>query len=162
MRIAIIAPGSRGDVEPYLALGKGLKQAGHVVRLVTHQNFEGFVNSHGVEFWPVEGNVQDIAQGKDMRALLERGNFLTHASLPQFSLSQAPTVVRRRTESLVLSTCSADDVARVSVSRQTGATRRAWFAGCPVLGAVSHRLPSAHSHSLWLQSIRDSQAIGLG
>ena len=39
MRIAIIAPGSRGDVQPYLALGKGLKQAGHVVRLVTHQNF---------------------------------------------------------------------------------------------------------------------------
>ena len=77
MRIAIIAPGSRGDVQPYLALGKGLKQAGHVVRLVTHQNFEGFVNSHGVEFWPVEGSVQDIAQSQDMRALMERGNFLT-------------------------------------------------------------------------------------
>jgi UDP:flavonoid glycosyltransferase YjiC (YdhE family) len=77
MRIAIIALGSRGDVEPYLALGKGLKQAGHVVRLVSHQNFEEFVRSNGVEFWPVEGNVQDIAQGKDMRALLEKGNFLT-------------------------------------------------------------------------------------
>jgi len=76
MRIAIIAPGSRGDVEPYLALGKGLKQAGHTARLVTHQNFEGLVNAHGVEFWPVEGDVRDIAQGKDMRALLERGNFL--------------------------------------------------------------------------------------
>ena len=76
MRITTIAPGSRGDVQPYLALGKGLKQAGHVVRLVTHQNFEGFVSSYGVEFWPVEGNVQDIAQSKDMRALLERGNFL--------------------------------------------------------------------------------------
>ena len=25
MRIAIIAPGSRGDVQPYIALGKGLK-----------------------------------------------------------------------------------------------------------------------------------------
>ena len=77
MRIAIIAPGSRGDVQPYLALGKGLKQAGHIVRLVTHQNFEGFVNSHGVEFWPIEGSVQDIAQSQDMRALMERGNFLT-------------------------------------------------------------------------------------
>jgi sterol 3beta-glucosyltransferase len=76
MRITIIAPGSRGDVQPYLALGRGLKQAGHVVRLVTHQNFEGFVNSHGVEFWPIEGNVQDIAQSKDLRKLLERGNFL--------------------------------------------------------------------------------------
>ena len=60
----------------YLALGKGLKQAGHVMRLVTHQNFEGFVNSYGVEFWPVEGSVQDIAQSIDMRAPLEGGNFL--------------------------------------------------------------------------------------
>jgi len=76
MRIAIIATGSRGDVEPYLALGKGLKQAGHVVRLVTHQDFEGFVNSHGVEFWPFEGSVQDIAHSIDMRAPLEGGNFL--------------------------------------------------------------------------------------
>ena len=76
MRIAMIAPGSLGDVQPYLALGKGLKQAGHIVRLVTHQNFEEFASSYGVEFWPVEGNVQDIAQSKNMRALLERGNFL--------------------------------------------------------------------------------------
>ena len=76
MRIVIIAPGSRGDVEPYIALGKGLEKAGHVVRLVTHQDFEMLVKSHGLEFWPVEGNVQDIAQSKEMRGLLEKGNFL--------------------------------------------------------------------------------------
>ena len=76
MRVVIVAPGSRGDVEPYIALGKGLKKTGHVVRLVTHQNFEELVNSHGLEFWPVESNVQDIAQSKEMRGLLERGNFL--------------------------------------------------------------------------------------
>ena len=76
MRIAIIAPGSRGDVQPYIALGKGLAKVGNVVRLVTHQNFEMLVNSHGLEFWPVEGNVQDIAQSTEMRQLLERGNFL--------------------------------------------------------------------------------------
>jgi UDP:flavonoid glycosyltransferase YjiC (YdhE family) len=76
LRIAIIAPGSRGDVEPYLALGKGLTQAGHVVRLVTHQDFEMLVHAQGVEFWPVEGSVQAIVQGADMRALLEGGNFL--------------------------------------------------------------------------------------
>jgi sterol 3beta-glucosyltransferase len=74
MHIAVIASGSRGDVEPYIALGKGLAEAGHVVRLVTHQNFEMLVNSHGLEFWPIAGNVQDIAQ--DMAALLESGNFL--------------------------------------------------------------------------------------
>ena len=34
MRIAIIALGSQGDVQPYIALGKGLKAAGHNVRLL--------------------------------------------------------------------------------------------------------------------------------
>ena len=76
MRIAIIAPGSRGDVQPYIALGKGLAQAGHAVRLVTHQDFDTLVNSHGLEFWPVGGGIQDIAQGSEMSKRLEKGQFL--------------------------------------------------------------------------------------
>ena len=76
MRIVIIATGSRGDVEPYLALGKGLKAAGHVVRLVSHENSAALVKAHGVEFWPIEGNAQDVAQSAAMRDLLEKGNFL--------------------------------------------------------------------------------------
>ena len=76
MRIAIIALGSRGDVEPYLALGKGLAEAGHAVRLVTHETFEALVRSHGVEFWPIPGDVQTIAQSTSMRERLERGSFL--------------------------------------------------------------------------------------
>ena len=80
MRIAIIALGSRGDVQPYIALGKGLKEAGHVVRLVTHQSFEGLVNSQGLEFWSVRGNVQDVVESQEMRELLEKGNFLAITS----------------------------------------------------------------------------------
>jgi sterol 3beta-glucosyltransferase len=76
MRIAIIAGGSRGDVQPYIALGKGLAEAGDGVRLLTHRDFEALVNSHGLEFWPIEGKVQDIAQSQQMRELLGEGNFL--------------------------------------------------------------------------------------
>lgn len=76
MRIAIIALGTQGDVQPYIALGKGLKEAGHLVRLVTHENFEKFVSSHGLEFWAVKGNVQEIMETKEMGELLEQGNFL--------------------------------------------------------------------------------------
>ena len=43
MRIVIIAMGSRGDVQPYVALGKGLHSAGHQVRLMTHDAFEQLV-----------------------------------------------------------------------------------------------------------------------
>lgn len=77
MRIALIALGSRGDIQPYIALGKGLLAADHSVRLVTHENYECLVNSHGLEFWPVRGNVQEFAESPEMRALLEKGNFIT-------------------------------------------------------------------------------------
>jgi sterol 3beta-glucosyltransferase len=77
MRIAMVAPGSRGDVEPYLALGRGLAEAGHLVRLVTHEDFGALVSAHGVEFWPLKGKVQDIAQGQAMRERLEKGSFLS-------------------------------------------------------------------------------------
>jgi UDP:flavonoid glycosyltransferase YjiC (YdhE family) len=80
MRIAIIAPGSRGDVQPYIALGKGLKKAGNAVRLVTNRNYEMLANSHGLEFWPVEVNMQDIIQNERMRAVLEKGNLLASMS----------------------------------------------------------------------------------
>jgi len=76
MRIAILATGSRGDVEPYIALGMGLQGAGHAVRLVTHQNFEALVILHGLEFWPLAGNVQEIIQSREMCELLEKGKFL--------------------------------------------------------------------------------------
>jgi sterol 3beta-glucosyltransferase len=76
MQIAIIAMGTRGDIQPYIALGKGLKAAGHLVRLITHQNFEGLVTSHGLEFYPVKGNVQEVMESPEIRKLLEQGNFL--------------------------------------------------------------------------------------
>jgi sterol 3beta-glucosyltransferase len=77
LRIAIIAIGSRGDVQPYIALGHGLRKAGHTVRLVTQQNFEVLVKSHGLEFWPIRGNSQEMMESSEMRELSEKGNFAT-------------------------------------------------------------------------------------
>jgi sterol 3beta-glucosyltransferase len=81
MRIAIIAPGSRGDVQPYIALGKGLKKAGHTIRFVTSLSFETLVNSHGLDLWPVESNMQEIIENEKMREALENGRLL--ASMAQ-------------------------------------------------------------------------------
>ncbi len=86
MHLAIIALGSRGDVQPYIALGRGLREAGHDVRLVTHQNFEELVTSHGLEFWPARGNVQDVAESEEMKQLLEKGNFI---AITRYTAQQA-------------------------------------------------------------------------
>ncbi len=76
MRIVIIAPGSRGDVQPYIALGKGLQNAGHYIRLVSHSNFESLVTSYGLEFWSFGNDVKDAVENDEMRELTEKGNFL--------------------------------------------------------------------------------------
>ena len=88
MRIAIIAPGSQGDVQPYVALGNGLKKAGHTVRLVTNLNYETLVNSYGLEFWPVESNMQEIIENERMREVLEKGSLLA-------SMAQMGKVMKR-------------------------------------------------------------------
>jgi sterol 3beta-glucosyltransferase len=74
MRILIIAMGSRGDIQPYIALGQGLKAAGHFVRLMSHENFEQLVSSYGLDFWPVAGDVQALLDTPEMRALVEKGD----------------------------------------------------------------------------------------
>jgi UDP:flavonoid glycosyltransferase YjiC (YdhE family) len=56
VRITIPTTGSRGDVQPYVALGAGLLRAGHRVRLATHADFEGMAHEHGLDFFPVEAN----------------------------------------------------------------------------------------------------------
>ncbi|MBD1926377.1 glycosyltransferase family 1 protein [Trichocoleus sp. FACHB-90] len=60
MHITILTIGSRGDVQPYVALGLGLQAAGHKVCLATHAIFENFVRSQGLDFAPLAGNLKEL------------------------------------------------------------------------------------------------------
>jgi UDP:flavonoid glycosyltransferase YjiC (YdhE family) len=73
MRVTILALGSRGDVQPYVALGQGLRSAGHQVRFATFENFEGLVRTHGMAFHPVRGNAEAIIASEAGQALAESG-----------------------------------------------------------------------------------------
>ena len=53
MRIAIIAIGSRGDVQPFVALGAGLQRAGHDVHIIAGNDFEAMIAEQGLAFAPV-------------------------------------------------------------------------------------------------------------
>jgi UDP:flavonoid glycosyltransferase YjiC (YdhE family) len=55
VHIAIPVTGSRGDVQPYIALGQGLRSAGHDVTLVSHEDFEKPAREQGLSFWPIGG-----------------------------------------------------------------------------------------------------------
>lgn len=73
MHITILTVGTRGDVQPYVALGLGLQRAGHTVRLATHAIFRDFVSAHGLEFAPLKGNPQEIMSGAGGQAWMASG-----------------------------------------------------------------------------------------
>ncbi|KAJ3189580.1 hypothetical protein HK101_008894 [Irineochytrium annulatum] len=60
LTIVIMIVGSRGDVQPFVALGKELQKYGHRVRLATHANFRGFVTENGLEFYPLAGDPNEL------------------------------------------------------------------------------------------------------
>jgi sterol 3beta-glucosyltransferase len=56
MRITMVATGSRGDVQPHIALGERLQAHGHTVRLATHASFAALVRDRGLEISPIAGD----------------------------------------------------------------------------------------------------------
>lgn len=53
MRVTITTSGSRGDVEPYLALAVALKDAGEEVTVAAPEEFAEEARSRGIRFWGI-------------------------------------------------------------------------------------------------------------
>ncbi|CEF79773.1 unnamed protein product [Fusarium graminearum] len=60
LNIVIQVVGSRGDVQPFVALGNELQRHGHRVRLATHDTFADFVLESGLEFYPIGGDPTEL------------------------------------------------------------------------------------------------------
>ncbi|KAM7205099.1 sterol 3-beta-glucosyltransferase [Rhypophila sp. PSN 637] len=62
LNIVIMVIGSRGDAQPFLKIGKVLKETyGHRVRIATHPAFRDFVeNDSGLEFFSVGGDPSEL------------------------------------------------------------------------------------------------------
>lgn len=78
MKLTLIALGSRGDVQPIVALGRGLLDAGYAVRLVTMVGFESMVREQGLEFFPVAGDAQALTSELILEGVKGKGLSLLH------------------------------------------------------------------------------------
>jgi UDP:flavonoid glycosyltransferase YjiC (YdhE family) len=72
MRVVVLAYGTRGDVQPYVALGVALQKAGHEVRLAAPAVFQALVEAHGLAFHALPGDPADLMR----RAADEAGSSL--------------------------------------------------------------------------------------
>lgn len=71
MKILLLTIGSRGDVQPYVALGKGLKAAGHDVTVATCSRFRGFVEDEGLKYGYISDDILKIVDSDQGKALME-------------------------------------------------------------------------------------------
>jgi sterol 3beta-glucosyltransferase len=62
MRIVCITIGTRGDVQPYIALCLGFMKDHHHCILATHLEFKGWIESFGIEFREIKGNPAELMQ----------------------------------------------------------------------------------------------------
>ncbi len=72
MRVTLLAAGSRGDTQPYLALGLALKQVGYTVRIAASETFKDAVEALELEFYPVGGSVvSKIAEDGELKKAMQ-------------------------------------------------------------------------------------------
>lgn len=70
MNITVAAVGTRGDVQPHVALAKGLCDAGHKVQVATTHEFEALVREQGLEYVQLSGSPSKLMQGDALQDAL--------------------------------------------------------------------------------------------
>lgn len=82
MKITIVAVGTRGDVQPHLALAATLRDRGHAVSVAAPLDFEAAVRILGLSYCPIDVSVRGLLDSAAGATLLECGRrpvrFLTH------------------------------------------------------------------------------------
>jgi UDP:flavonoid glycosyltransferase YjiC (YdhE family) len=84
-RITLIASGTRGDVQPSIAVGVGLRDAGYRVRVLAGSSFRGWIESRGLEAAPSRVDMQAVMASPAGRAWVQSG----HKPLQQQRLMKA-------------------------------------------------------------------------
>jgi sterol 3beta-glucosyltransferase len=94
MRITIFAAGSRGDIEPCLVFGQGLKNAGVAVRLAAPANFAAPAHAHGLSFYSLGADVQQLMASDTGREFMQHGSANPLAAIRAMRLLLEPVALQ--------------------------------------------------------------------
>ena len=62
MKILITTFGTRGDIQPFIALGIGLKNAGHDVAICTSEGYRSFVEEYHLSYVFMSNELLQLSQ----------------------------------------------------------------------------------------------------
>ena len=96
MKIFILTVGTRGDVQPFVALGKGLQTAGHTVTICTSATFASFVTDHGLRYAYMNNEIiRFIDSDAGRKAMEEADNLVAWVKIAMELTQQIKPVYRR-------------------------------------------------------------------
>ncbi|MBU5676370.1 glycosyltransferase [Alkaliphilus sp. MSJ-5] len=75
MKVTFLTLGSRGDVQPYVALAKELIKNGHEALVCTGGSFRNFIKQNEVEFYEASADLMAILESKEGRKVFNGGNY---------------------------------------------------------------------------------------
>jgi sterol 3beta-glucosyltransferase len=75
MKVAFLTLGTRGDVQPYVALGKELIKNGHEALICTGASFRRFVLENGVNFHEATADLMAILESEKGKELFNGGHY---------------------------------------------------------------------------------------
>lgn len=87
MRILLLTMGTRGDVQPFVALGKRLQQAGHDVAVCASSGFAPWIKEHGLGYAYMNNDIVDLVNSDAGRRAMEGAGGV--AGLPKRMLESA-------------------------------------------------------------------------
>jgi sterol 3beta-glucosyltransferase len=70
MKIAIVTVGTRGDVQPYIAIALALMARGHEVKIAVSEDHAPLLHAYGIPHHPIGANVRDLLRTDLGRAWL--------------------------------------------------------------------------------------------
>jgi UDP:flavonoid glycosyltransferase YjiC (YdhE family) len=76
MRVTVLAIGSRGDVQPFIAIAYRLHQTGYSVQMAANSDFEDLIRSYGLKFVCLGANTQDMINTPEGQKMIHSGSFI--------------------------------------------------------------------------------------
>jgi sterol 3beta-glucosyltransferase len=69
MKLAITTVGSRGDLQPFIALAQGLKNTDYETLLISSKNDEAFARSFGIDYYALDVDIQKIMEEQEIQEM---------------------------------------------------------------------------------------------
>lgn len=86
MHITLVTWGSRGDIQPFVALGKRILAADHQVRILASKDFKEFITERGIDFAPLSLDFRALFADEGSLSIIREG-----VSILEFVRRMAPS-----------------------------------------------------------------------